>query len=216
MVVTTREGFSVSVEFVRRTFDATVIRILREGHQSNQDAGIWARHPVLARRRVAGLKELKLWIERLEPDAFEDRYPGIVKLGSSATKDDRLRAMRAVAALHETSGIPFLVKGVRAADHVEELEATKLLADWVYAEYQLHRRRVPLPLAPLLPLFIDKVVESEGKPNVRASCCQAIGCLADAEWLPWLRDVGKSRHGAVEHWAQWAAQELERRSGAGE
>jgi hypothetical protein len=216
LVVTTREGFSRRVEFVRRTFDATVIHIRHGGRQSDQGAGIWAKYPVLARRQAAGLEELKPWLERLEPDAFAARYPGVVKLVSSATKDDRLRAMRAVAALHETPGIPFLVQGVRAADHVEELEATQLLANWVYAEYHLQRRRVPRPLAPLLPLFIDKLVESEGEPNVRSFCSQAIGCLADAEWLPWLRDMGKSRHGAVEHWAQWAAQELERRSGTGE
>lgn len=174
---------------------------------------IWEKHPQLKRQHEADLLKMQDWFEALEPEAFRANFPGIARMMSAADKEERLRAIRAVGALRRPSSIPILAERMNSGGHVEQLEATMQLANWVYNEYHAGRRRIPEHLAPLLPLFVETLRGARGEPNVSSYCCQAIGCLAGPEWLPWLTDASKSRHGAVTHWAGWAVQELRRKSG---
>jgi hypothetical protein len=176
-------------------------------------AAVWDKYPELAKRHEGALKKMREWLTGLEPDAFAASYPGIARRVNSPDKKDRLRALRASGALREMAAIPILAQRMGSADHVEALEATVQLANWASDEYRACGRRTPERLGPLLPLFIEALLAAKGEPNISGFCCQAIGCLAGPEWLPWLVDVSRSRQDAVTHWAAWAVQELNWKAG---
>jgi len=184
-----------------------------EGVQDRPRPEIWKTYPALKDRLDAGLASLPDWLKMLEPESFAQNYPGIAKMAESKDLEERLRALKAIEALREMSGLPILVAAIDSAESKERRRAALRLSNWVYDEYHTAGRMPPARFAPLLPLFVKTLVEAGDEPNVRAYCFQAIGSLAGPEWLPLVKDLSASRHPAVTHWSGWAAEQLSQRPG---
>jgi HEAT repeat protein len=117
-----------------------------------------------------------------------------------------------VAALRERPALPILVKATTAKDVTVRRAAFWLLSKWIYDTYHADREACA-SLGAMLPVFIDALawIRDDSLPNIRSNCFQAIGCLAGPEWIDFVADLGRSRHGAVEHWASWALGQLRSR-----
>ena len=168
-------------------------------------------YPKLKKQHEEGLKNVDVWLKTLKPEAFAKKFPGLVKLANSSEVADRLRALKAIGALEDLSAISIMVASMRTRGSAEKDEAARQLANSVYSVYHYSGRTIPKHLAPLLPVFVETLIKAGDEPNLRASCFQAIGCLAGPEWLPLVKDLSGSRHPAVTQWSGWAIKQLKER-----
>ena len=172
------------------------------------------KYPELTKELSESLEHMDAWLLTLEPDAFRKRHPEIVRLMESPIAEERTKAYKAALALEDTAAIPFLVNAVRHGKGSDRNEAVRTLSGWVYKAYWKTRPPGPgaEPFKPLLPLFLEILINCGDDPSLKSSSFQAIGCLADQRWLPLLKDLRESRHPAVTHWSTWAIEEIEKRS----
>lgn len=167
---------------------------------------LWERYPRIKQQVDRGLAKLEGALAAFEPEAFAARHPALARMARSADWEQRVRALRAIAALENPAGIPLLVAGIRDAKERQWLAcAMHPLTLWIAGRSPRDRFK------PLAPLFLDLLVKAQDWPSVRCHCLLAVGNLAGREWLPIVRDLSASRHPAVTHRATWAIQQLSSR-----
>ena len=171
----------------------------------------WAAHPALKKKLDDGLAALKGYLRSLEPAVFAAKYADFVELAFSKDAEERTRAIKGIAVLHDLSGLPILVAVIEKNDG-GRLQAVLALAEWVHDAYQAEKKVPPRELQPLLPLFVQLLVEAGDEPRLRDSCFQAIGCLAGPEWLPLVKDLAAGREPRSAT-AAWAVEQLADRPG---
>lgn len=180
---------------------------------ASRPADVLDAFPDLKREHTDRLARMDEWLDSLEPEAFGRAYGRLAEQTRSDDVERRVRAIHAVAVLGEPGGIPHLVRACRQEQREVRRAAFSCLAGWVYGEYWAAGRRVPRDLMPLMPLFVEELFRcGDDLPNIRCACFQALGCLADKDWLPLLIELRASRHGAAEHWSSWCIKEIMKRT----
>ncbi len=175
--------------------------------------GIWRAHPALKKAFDSELAALPAYLRKLEGEAFAANYGKLAEQARFGDAEQRDRALKAIGALREETGIPILAAAIRDREpgSGDGLQATMMLATWIHDAYHADGRKPPASFRPLLALFVRTLVEAGDEPNVRAYCHQAVGCLAEPRWLPLVKDLADSRHPAVTHWSSWAVGQIEAR-----
>ncbi|MHC4716957.1 MAG: HEAT repeat domain-containing protein [Planctomycetota bacterium] len=167
---------------------------------------LWDRYPQIKKQVDNGLAEMKDYLAACEPEAFVARHPTLAKMARSPDWAQRVRALRAVAALEDPTGIPLLVAAIMDARDEKSLnEAMNPLTMWIATRSPRDRFK------PLAPLFLNILVNAQDWPNVRCRCLQALGNLAGRDWLPIIRELLVSRHPAVTNMSDWVIQQVSSR-----
>lgn len=170
---------------------------------------LWGRYPQIKQEVDQGLAKLKDDLAALEPEAFSVKHPALAKMAKSKDWAERVRALKAVAALENPTGIPLLVAGIMDAKGQKAIhEALNPLTTWIATTSPRERNK----FKPLAPLFLNILVNVPDWPSVRCRCLQALGNLADREWLPIIKELLVSRHPAVTNMSTWVIQQVSSRS----
>lgn len=168
---------------------------------------LWDRYPQIRREVDKGLAKLDDTLAAFEPEAFSAKHPALAQMAKSKDWTQRVRALKAIAALENPAGIPLLVEGIMDAKCEKALnEAMTPLTMWIATRSPRDKFK------PLAPLFLNILVNSPDWPSVRCRCLQALGNLADREWLPIIRELLVSRHPAVTNMSTWVIQQVSSRS----
>jgi len=174
---------------------------------------LWERYPRIKQQVSEGLAKLPDNLAALEPEAFVARYPRLAEMAKSKDWAQRMRALRAIAALEDPAGIPLLVAAIMDAREKDEASlngALNTLTMWIATRAPRDKFK------PLAPLFLDILVNAHDWPSVRCRCLQGLGNLADRDWLPIVKDLLVSRHPAVTNKSTWVIQQMSSRPGPGD
>jgi len=168
---------------------------------------LWDRYPQIRREVDLGMARLDDTLAAFGPKAFSAKHPALARMAKSKDWPQRVRALKAIAALENPSGIPLLVEGIMDARNEKALnEAMTPLTMWIATRSPRDKFK------PLAPLFLHILVNSPDWPSVRCRCLQALGNLADREWLPIIKELLVSRHPAVTNMSTWVIQQVSSRS----
>ncbi len=169
---------------------------------------LWERYPQIRQQVDYGLAKLKDNLAAFEPEAFVAKHPALAKMAQSTNWAQRVRALKAIAALEDPTGIPLLVAGIMDAKDEKSLnEAMYPLTMWIATRSPRDRFK------PLAPLFLYILVQAPDWPSVRCRCLQVMGNLADRNWLPIIKELLVSRHPAVTNMSAWVLQQVSSRPG---
>ncbi|HDZ43847.1 MAG TPA: hypothetical protein ENH80_07900, partial [Phycisphaerae bacterium] len=164
---------------------------------------LWDRYPQIKQEVDHGLAKLKDNLAAFEPEVFLAKHPALAKMAQSTNWAQRVRALKAIAALEDPTGIPLLVAGIMDAKDEKSLnEAMHPLTMWIATRSPRDRFK------PLAPLFLDILVKTPDWPSVRCRCLQALGNLADSHWLGIIKELLVSRHPAVTNMSPWVIQQV--------
>ena len=95
---------------------------------------LWERYPRIKQQVNEGLAKLPDNLAALEPEAFVARYPRLAEMAKSKDWAQRMRALRAIAALEDPAGIPLLVAAIMDAREKDEASlngALNTLTMWI-------------------------------------------------------------------------------------
>lgn len=174
---------------------------------------LWEKYPQIKQEVDKSLAALPGYLKSLEPEAFIAKHPALAKMAQSPDWAERMRALRAVAALEDPAGIPLLVAGImdaRDKDEAAQIEAMNPLTSWIAGRSPRDKFK------PLAPLFLSILVSAKDWPNLRCQCLQGLGNLADRDWLPLIKELLASRHPAVTNMSAWIVQQVSSRPGPGD
>lgn len=164
---------------------------------------LWARYPRIQQEVTHGLAELPYEMAKFQPETFIAKHPALAKMARSDDWAERIRALKAVAALEDPNGIPLLVQAILDAKDAPAVsnaslnEAMNPLTMWIAT------RAPRKKFKPLAPLFMHILVRTPDWPAVRCRCLQALGNLAESDWLPLVKELLLSRHPAVTNMGAW-------------